>query len=220
MALISKRRVAGLATTSAMIATMAVAALPGATFAAAPRQCETVVTSTVTTTTAKFTATQPANAYHQWDNVWTHDYTVTVQPSGSFAGTGLQNGHDDSVTMVNWAETITGEFLDNDHDGTRDHVTYTVHRLNDNASWSLTNAPMDNTTLTNAVIMDANGNVIHTPDYVEFKVTQPVFETVTVNGETQFANHGEYVSAMGGGNVAAQKCVGMPIQAKAPKTQP
>jgi len=28
------------------------------------------------------------------------------------------------------------------------------------------------------------------------------------------------VSAMGGGNVAAQKCVGMPIQAKAPKTQP
>jgi hypothetical protein len=60
--------------------------------------------------------------------------------------------------------------------------------------------------------------VIHTPDYVEFKVTQPVFETVTVNGETQFANHGEYVSAMGGGSVAAQKCVGMPIVSKAAKT--
>ena len=30
---------------------------------------------------------------------------------------------------------------------------------------------------------------------------------------TQFANHGEYVSAMGGGSVAAKSCVGMPIKA-------
>ena len=106
MALISKRRAAGLATTSAMFAAMAVAALPGATFAAAPRQCETVVTSTVTTTTATFTATQPANGYHQWLNLWTHDYTVTVQPDGSFAGTGVQNGHDGQATLTNEPETI------------------------------------------------------------------------------------------------------------------
>ncbi len=218
MALITKRRVASMAATSAMIATMAVASLPGATLAAAARQCDTMVPVPVEKTTATFRATQPANGYHQWDNVWTHDYTVTVEPGGSFAGTGLQNGHDDSVTMVDWAETIKGQFLDNDNDGTSDHVTYAVTRTNDGAKWTLTNAPTDGTSLTNAVILDANGNAVQTPDYVEFKVTQPELVVVTVDGEADFANHGEYVSAMGGGAIAAQKCVGMPIVSKAPKT--
>ena len=45
----------------------------------------------------------------------------------------------------------------------------------------------------------------------------PSFETVTENGVTDFANHGEYVTAMGGGKIAAQKCVGMPIKAKSGK---
>ena len=39
-----------------------------------------------------------------------------------------------------------------------------------------------------------------------------MFKTVTVEGKTAFANHDEYVSAMGGGKVAAQSCVGMPIK--------
>ena len=29
---------------------------------------------------------------------------------------------------------------------------------------------------------------------------------------TEYANHGEYVAAMGGGKDAAQSCVGMPIK--------
>ena len=40
---------------------------------------------------------------------------------------------------------------------------------------------------------------------------------VTVDGGTDYANHGEYVEAMGGGSIAAQKCVGMPMKSKAPK---
>ncbi len=49
---------------------------------------------------------------------------------------------------------------------------------------------------------------------IEFQIAQPVFTTITEDGETDFANHGEYVSAMGGGKVAAQKCAGMPLVSK------
>ena len=34
---------------------------------------------------------------------------------------------------------------------------------------------------------------------------------VTVDGATDYANHGEYATAMSGGRIAAQKCVGMPL---------
>ena len=47
-------------------------------------------------------------------------------------------------------------------------------------------------------------------------VTAPTLKVATT--DTTYANHGEYVDAMGGGKVAAQKCVGMPIVSKAPKT--
>ena len=49
------------------------------------------------------------------------------------------------------------------------------------------------------------------PQPVEFMVSMPAFITVTENGVTDFANHGEYVTAMGGGKIAAQKCAGMPL---------
>ena len=52
---------------------------------------------------------------------------------------------------------------------------------------------------------------VSTPQPVEFVVSMPTFVTVTENGVTDFANHGEYVTAMGGGKIAAQKCVGMPL---------
>jgi hypothetical protein len=32
---------------------------------------------------------------------------------------------------------------------------------------------------------------------------------VAVDGGTDYANHGEYGTAMGGGKIASQKCVGM-----------
>ena len=128
MALITKRRVAGLATTSAMIAAMAVAALPGATFAAAPRQ-------------VRHGGPRPRREDH--GDVHGDPARERLPPVGQPLDARLhrhrparrivrrhrpQNGHDDSVTMVNCAETITGQFLDNDDDGTSDHVTYAVHR--------------------------------------------------------------------------------------------
>ena len=51
---------------------------------------------------------------------------------------------------------------------------------------------------------------VTTQQPVEFVVSMPAFVTVT-DGVTDFANHGEYVTAMGGGKIAAQKCVGMPL---------
>ena len=52
-----------------------------------------------------------------------------------------------------------------------------------------------------------------TPLPVEFKVSAGSFttETTTVDTLTQYANHGAYVAAMGGGKDAAQSCVGMPV---------
>ena len=41
---------------------------------------------------------------------------------------------------------------------------------------------------------------------VESKVTAPLF-----TGTEYVKNHGQYVKAMGGGEVAAQKCAGMPL---------
>lgn len=194
----------------AVAAPLALSAAPAN--ADVPRQCETVVTSTVTTTTATFTAIQPANEYHQWLNLWTHDFTVTVNPDGSFAGTGVQNGHDVQTTLTNEPVTITGTFTDGpDADTVADHVSYTETRPMDNATFTLTDAPLDGTSITNAVIR-VNGTVVQTPDAVEFKVSEPVLKTVNVDGTTAFANHGEYVAAMGGGKAAAQSCVGMPVK--------
>ena len=68
----------------------------------------------------------------------------------------------------------------------------------------MTNAPMDSTTVPVASPWE--------PNVIEFQIAQPEFKTVTENGVTEFANHGEYVSAMGGGKIAAQSCVGMPIK--------
>jgi len=67
---------------------------------------------------------------------------------------------------------------------------------------------MDVGTVSNAT---ANGVTWDLP----ITFTAPQF--LTVDGGTDYANHGEYVEAMGGGKIAAQKCVGMPIKSKAPK---
>ena len=60
--------------------------------------------------TATFTVTQPAGAYHQWDNVWTHNFNVTVNPCDStFTGTGSVSGHDQNGDY-SANETVTGSF--------------------------------------------------------------------------------------------------------------
>lgn len=188
------------------------------------RQCTTVTTVAGTPGAATFTAIQPKDFYGQWTDIWTHNYTVTVQPDGSFSGTGNQFGSGLGDNPVD-AETLAGTFFDTDNNGKYDHVTYTIHRASDNASWTLTNAPMDSTsaatgTSTNATAITSGdpAQTVQIPDgqVVEFHIDL-LSATATAPVTTDFANHGAYVSAMGGGKDAAQSCVGMPSQSKAPK---
>src|SRR4051794_8469736 len=81
-------------------------------------QEETTATATATTTTtattpsaATFTVTQPAGAENQWDHVWTHEITVTINPDGTFTGNGIESGADQMGPQT-LTETISGSFAD------------------------------------------------------------------------------------------------------------
>src|SRR5262249_1992872 len=80
---------------------------------------------------ATFTVTTPYTQAGQWNEVWTHDYTVTVDPAdGSFAGIGIQ--YDDNMEQTD-TETITGTFAPGS-------VTFAVRRGDDGISWTVTDA--------------------------------------------------------------------------------
>jgi hypothetical protein len=187
----------------AAIATPLVATA-GPASADVPRCQERVSVPSTSTTAAKFTVIQPRGTVGQFTDVWTHVYTIKVEPTtGAFSGTGSVTAN--GVGDVIWTETITGEFIDSDGNSVSDQVTFNT-TPNEGATFNVTKAPMDSTT----VLVESPWQ----PNVVEFKISEPVFETVTVNGETDFANHGEYVAAMGGGKAAAQKCTGMPLNSK------
>jgi hypothetical protein len=139
---------------------------------------------------ATFTATQPAGQVGQFDNVWTHTYNVTVNPcDGTFKGTGVQT---DQQGVRFFTEDVTGSFGDG-------KVTFSAHR-DDAVEFALTDAPTDSTTVTLAT----SSPVV--PWVLEFKVSPPTFTNTTT-----YKNHGQYVSAQGGGADAAHSCIGMPI---------
>ena len=69
----------------------------------------------------------------------------------------------------------------------------------DGIEYRLANAPYG------GAVTTATLNV-EVPWTIEMKVTNPIF-TNTSN----FKNHGDYVSSMGGGSDAAHSCIGMPI---------
>ena len=129
------------------------------------------MTSTVTTTTATFTVNQPKDTVGQFTNVWKHDYTVTVQPDGTFSGIGsiTDNGGDVVVDRDDHRQVL---------DTTRhsDHVTFNTVPVGGGATFAVTDAPMDSTTVPVASTWAAN--------IIEFQIAQPVFETITVNGVT------------------------------------
>jgi hypothetical protein len=186
----------------AVAAPLALSAAPAN--ANVPRCQEPITTTSTSTTDAKFTVNQPKDTVNQFTNVWKHVYTITVQPnSGTFSGDGqvTANGVGDAV----WTEHITGKFIDSDADGISDQVTFDT-TPNQGVTFSVTNAPMDGTTVPVASPYE--------PNAIEFQIAQPVFDTITVDGETDYVNHGEYVAAMGGGKAAAQKCTGMPLTSK------
>ena len=69
----------------------------------------------------------------------------------------------------------------------------------DGVEYSLSNAPLDNSTVT----MATSNPVV--PWALEFKVSNKMGES------SNYKNHGDYVSSMGGGSDAAHSCIGMPI---------
>ena len=150
--------------------------------------------------TATFTVTQPAGAEHQWDNLWTHDFTVSVNPcDGTFSGTGSVSGHDQNGTYAQQVphdagvadETITGSFGDNGS------VTFTAKRT-DGLVFSGVN-------VNDATVTIGSLNV-QSPWVLELMATKPV-----ITNTSTYKNHGEFVKAQADKNDAAHSCIGMPI---------
>ena len=170
-----KKFILGGLAAAAVIAPIALTS--GSASAAEPARCqETAVTNTATTAT--FEAHQPAGAYGQWDNRWIHTYTVTVQPDGTFTGTGVVNGSDQNGTFTDEPETITGTFTDSpDADTMSDQVTFTATRTNDKVGYTLTNSLGTGSIAVATITVD--GEPVETQQPVEFVVSMPSFVTVT-----------------------------------------
>jgi hypothetical protein len=143
------------------------------------------------TQTLTITAVQPKDAISQWTDVWTHTYNVTLNPcDNSFVGTGSVSGTGLGLLST---ETITGHL-----DGNA--VSFTATRASDSVVYSLDNARLDGSTVT----LGTSNPSVSWP--LEFKVSK------TTGASSNYRNHGDYVSQMGGGADAAHSCIGMPIQ--------
>lgn len=154
---------------------LAVAAM-FASFAVAPAADASSVT------TATFTAVQPAGQFSQFNNVWTHVFSVTVNADNSFSGTGLINGADGTTTFQDYPETVHGTL-----NATGDIATLVVDGRADGVVWSIDN-PVDDGIVVNLASLSGN------PDYLlEFIITKPVLTTV-VTPEPVLGNHGDCVS--------------------------
>jgi hypothetical protein len=139
---------------------------------------------------ATFTVTQPAGQVGQWNNVWTHNYTVTYNPSdGTFTGPGHVSGQDQNGPFQS-DETINGSYANG-------KISFTATRTVDGVSWTLAGAPTDGKTVTLASTDPA--------------VSWPIEAKVTPLQISNYKNHGDYVSSQGGGADAAQSLIGMPI---------
>ena len=146
------------------------------------------------TQTFTITAVQPEGAVGQWNNVWTHTYNVTLNPcDNTFSGTGSLTGTINGAVPGGNVETIMG------HLDANNAVSFTASRSFDNVVYSLSNAPLDNSTVTLATSTPV------APWALEFKVNKT--NVVSSN----YRNHGDYVSSQGGGSDAAHSCIGMPI---------
>ncbi len=86
-----------------------------------------------------------ANAEHQFTNIWTQTYTVTVQPDSSFSGTGEITGSDangpydqQDPGTIGADENIVGKFSETNP------VSY-VSTRSDDLHYVVTDAPTDGT---------------------------------------------------------------------------
>jgi hypothetical protein len=137
------------------------------------------------------TAVQPKDAVGQWNDIWTHTFSVALNPcdntfsgSGTFVGSGGVSGSDETITG-----TLNGDRT----------ISFTVTRPSSGLVFSLTNAPLDGTTVSYAT---SNPSVSWP---LEFHVTN------TMGAFSNYKNHGDYVSSQGGGSNAAHSCIGMPV---------
>ena len=174
-----------LITATTIVASLATLAVPALASASVDRY---------ETQDATFTTTQPAGQFGQFDNVWTHNYNVKINPcDNTFSGTGIETGQDGNGPATH-NETVTGTF-------NADGSTSLVNTRDDGVVWSLTNAKADNKSVTLAQLIAPA-----IPSNLEFKVTPK-----TITSTSNYKNHGDYVSQMGGGDDAAHSCIGMPI---------
>jgi hypothetical protein len=149
------------------------------------------------TGTATFTAIQPAQDFGQFENVWTHVYTVNVYDDGSFSGTGLINGADGSTTMENVSETVTGKI---NVDGT---INLEATRI-DGVKWSLTNAITDGDFINKGTLLVPND-----PGYrLDVKVS-PLVHTPVATPPVALGNHGECVSSAAHAGVKGKDLAGI-----------
>ena len=147
---------------------------------------------------ATFTVNQPKDAVSQYSNVWRHEYEVAFNPDGtSFVGTGKV--YDNGATVPTWEEDVTGSIIDGE-------LSMQTAPVGGGATFKVTNAPMDNT----EVDVDTNGTWAY--NKVTFKIGAPIISGGSVITTIEYKNHGEYVSANGGGKEVAAACAGMPVQ--------
>jgi hypothetical protein len=178
---------------------LAMLAIPASASAAVER-CKvtaTVPSTTPSVTTATFTALQPRGTTHQFDDVWRHEFKVTVNANGTFEGTGETFANDGSTII--WAETITGSF-------DADSISFKTLPVGGGATFKVTDAPFNEE-------VDVDDEGTWDTNSIEMMISKPVSTTVTgepTTTTTEYKNHGEYVSSLGG-KVAAQACAGMPI---------
>ena len=105
---------------------------------------------------------------------------------------GIAPTYDNGASSPTWTENVTGSF----GNGT---VSFATDPIGGGATFKVTNAPMDNTTVRNV-------ETTWTANEIEFRISPK-----TTTNTSNYKNHGQYVKAMGGGDDAAHSCIGMPI---------
>jgi hypothetical protein len=131
-----------------------------------------------------------------------HQYTVTLNPcDGTFAGLGggfFGVGGAEYVT-----ESVTGTYVGGNFSlsSTYDGSTY-------GSPYTYAVGPV-------AVALSAETpSLAYTFSSGTPAGTYPVWITLSANAVSSYTNHGQYVSSTGGGDDAANSCIGMPIQSQ------
>ena len=160
-------------------------------------RCDVPVAST---TSATFHLYNPKDTTGQWDDVWVHDFNITVAPDGAFTGTGTEHNITGDISV---GVTVAGQI----EAGNR--ISFTVTQVGSDVSQTVTSQVTDSTSKDTGTISKSTTYPVVGWD-VEARITAPQFEVVPATD----VSHGQYVSTSGGGKDAAQKCAGMPLNSK------